>query len=94
MGDSENLSLSSLSIRNSDGITESGADISALDKSQKYVLKTKASMNEQQEADAVPFTQWMIEIYQSPNEHKDWEKTYNTTCSPSLEELEVNHKVQ
>ena len=43
MGDSENLSVSSLSI--SDGITESGAGISALDKTQKYVLKTKASIN-------------------------------------------------
>ena len=89
MKNSENLSLSSLSIRNSDGITESGTDISALDKRQKDVLKTKASINEQQEADATPFTQWMISIDQSPRHHKDLENEYNTKFAPALEELEV-----
>ena len=54
MGDAENLSVSSLSI--ADGITEAGAGISALDKIQKYILKTKASLNKQQEADSVSFT--------------------------------------
>ena len=73
MGVSEAISLSSLSIRNSDKNTEPGAGIGNLDKRQKFVRKTKASINEQQEADAVPFTQWMIEIDQSLKDHKDWE---------------------
>ena len=78
MGDAESLSVSSLSI--SDGVTGSGTSTSALGKRQKYILKDKASDAEQQEAHSIPFVECMIDLYQSPNDHKEWKKTFNATC--------------
>ena len=54
--------------------------------------KTKASITEQQDADATPFTQWMISIDRSPKDHKDWENEYNTKCALALEELDATMK--
>ena len=69
MGDSENLSVESLSI--SAGVTGPGTNTSALGKRQKYVLKDKASDADQQEADSVSFVDWMIELYQNPKDCKE-----------------------
>ena len=89
MEDSGNICSPSPSIGNSDENTDAGMDISPSDKRQKYVRKTKANVVEQQEADATPFTQWMISLDQNPKDHQVWKNEYNTRCSPMLEEIEV-----
>ena len=87
MGDTESLSVASLLI--STGVTGPGTNTSALGVRQKYVLKNKATDTDQQEADSVPFVDWMIELYQNPKDRNEWEKAFNTTCSPFLKEMEI-----
>ena len=73
----------------SSGVTGPGTNTSALRLRQKYILKDKATEADQQEADSIPFVDWMIELHQNPKDHKEWDIAFNTTCSPFLEEMEI-----
>ena len=69
MGDTESLSATRTSI--SAGVSGPGTNTSALGKRKKCVLKDKASDADQQEADSVPFVDWIIELYQNPKDCKE-----------------------
>ena len=55
---------------------------------QSYTIVSKASEEEKCRANIVTFVQWMLDIYNNPNDKKEYEKNYHKKCSHPMEEVE------
>ena len=60
----------------------------ALRARQKYIVTSKATEADREEADSMTFVDWMIEIHNNPAGRKQWDLNFHAACSPLLEEME------